>query len=106
LCPGVDRALPLTAFKPDPQSPDLSSFVADSSGNAEYRGQVDGGLLAALQLIFEVIHYYDGHTYYLLPNHGEFLTQGSACHSSFGEDVMRQLLILQKYSPAVQREPG
>jgi hypothetical protein len=94
LCPHVERGLPLTAFKPDRQSPDASSFVADGSGKAEYRGQVDGNLLAPMQLIFEVIYHSDGGSYHPLPNHGEMLTQGSTCRSSFGEDAMRQLLIL------------
>src|SRR5258708_931800 len=91
LCPHVERGLPLTAFKPERQSPDASSFVADGSGKAEYRAEVDGDLLAPLQLIFEVIYHFDGHTYHPLPNHGEFLTQGGNCRSSFGEDAMRQL---------------
>jgi hypothetical protein len=97
LCPHVERALPLTAFKPDRQSPDASSFVADGSGKAEYRGQVDGDLFASTQLIVEVIYHSDGRTYHPLPNRGESLTQGSNCRSSYGEDAMRQLLILQTY---------
>lgn len=97
LCPGVERGLPLTAFKPEKQTPDASSFIADASGKAEYRGEVNGNLFSATQLIFEVIYHFDGRTYHPLPNRGEFLTQGSGCHSSYGEDAMRQLLILQKY---------
>lgn len=97
LCPGVERGLPLMAFKPDGQLPDASSFVADANGQAQYRGLVDGDLFGAVQLIFEVIYHSDGQTYQSLPNRGEFLTQGANCRSSFGEDAMRQLLILQKY---------
>ena len=74
----------------------MRTLVADGSGRAEYRGQVDGDLLAPMQLIFEVIYHSDGHTYHPLPNHGEALTQGNNCRSSYGEDAMRQLLILQK----------
>src|SRR5215510_10040094 len=97
LCPGVERGIPLTAFKPDSQLPDASSFVADANGQAQYRGVVDGDLFGATQLIFEVIYHLDGQTYNSLPNRGEFLTQGANCRSSFGEDAMRQLFILQKY---------
>jgi hypothetical protein len=96
LCPNVERSLPLTAFHPDRQSPDASSFVADANGEAVYRGQVDGDLLNPMQLIFSIIYHFDGRTYGSLPNRGEFLTQGATCRSSFGEDAMRQLLILQK----------
>jgi hypothetical protein len=97
LCPGVERGLALTAFKPDRQFPDASSFVAGANGQAEYRGQVEGDLFSATQLVFEVIYHLDGQTYHPLPNRGEFLTQGSNCRSSFGQDAMRQLLIFQKY---------
>jgi len=96
LCPGVERGLPLTAFKPDRQSPDASSFVVDGNGQAQFRGLVEGDLLSATQLILEVIYHWDGQTYGTLPNHGEFNTQGPGCRSSYGEDAMRQLLILQK----------
>lgn len=95
LCPGVERALPLLAVDPH-QTPDASSFVAGADGTATFHGRVAGNLLAPLQLIFEVIYHADGATYGSLPNHGEFLTQGANCRSSFGEDAMRQLLIIQK----------
>jgi hypothetical protein len=97
LCPGVERTLPLTAFHPDSQLPDASSFVADANGTAEYHGQVEGDLLQALQVFYMVIYHFDGMTYHPLPNRGEYLTQGEGCRSSFGEDAMRQLIILQKY---------
>jgi hypothetical protein len=96
-CPGVERSLPLTAFHPDQQFPDASSFVPDSNGEAEYRARVDGALLEASQLLYTVIYHFDGLTYHPFPNRGEYLTQGEECRSSFGEDAMRQLLIFQKF---------
>jgi len=38
-----------------------------------------------------------GESSYPFPNIGEQRTQGGSCRSSFGEDSMRQLLILQKW---------
>jgi hypothetical protein len=96
LCPGVERTLPLTAFQPERQSPDAASFIADASGRASFRGQVSGNPLTALQVFYSVIYHSDGQTYGSLPNHGEFLTQGANCRSSFGDDAMRQLIIFQK----------
>jgi hypothetical protein len=58
---------------------------------------VDGHLFDATQVFFSVIYHSDGVTYGELPNAGEFLTQGQSCRSSFGEDAMRQLLVLQKW---------
>lgn len=97
LCPGVERSLPLDAFKADRQGPDPNSFVADAAGGATFHGRVDGDLLAARQLFFSVVYHADGRTYYPLPNRGEFLTQGGECRSSYGHDAMRQFLILQKW---------
>jgi hypothetical protein len=97
LCPGVERTLPLTSVNPNRQQPDASSFVADTSGQATYRGQVDGDLFSALQVFYTVIYHFDGQTYDPLPNRGEFLTQGDNCRSSFGQDAMRQLIIWQKF---------
>jgi hypothetical protein len=96
LCPGVERTLPLTAFRPHRQMPDASSFRADANGEADYHGRLDGCLLDPSQLFFSVIYHFDGMAYHPLPNRGEFLTQGTGCRSSFGEDAMRQFLILQK----------
>jgi hypothetical protein len=96
LCPGVERLLPLDAFKPDAGSPDPNSFVAGAAGVAEFHGRVDGELLGAAQLFFTVVYHADGQTYYPFPNRGEFLTQGEACRSSFGHDAMRHLSIAQK----------
>lgn len=97
LCPGVERSLPLDAFKAGPGAPDPNSFVADAAGGAAFHGRVDGDLLAATQLFFSVVYQADGQTYYPLPNRGEFLTQGGECRSSYGHDAMRQFLILQKW---------
>ena len=96
LCPGVERTLPLTAFHPESQLPDPSSFVADENGDAQYRSEVGGCLLDATTLVYSAIYHFDGQTYDPLPNRGEFVTQGSDCRSSFGADAMRQLLIQQK----------
>jgi hypothetical protein len=95
LCPGVERTLALPSVDRD-QSPDASSFVAGSDGTAAFRGSLDGNLLTAGQVFFSIVYHFDGQTYGSLPNRGEFLTQGENCRSSFGDDAMRQLLILQK----------
>jgi hypothetical protein len=96
LCPGVERTLALPSVDRD-QSPDASSFVAGSDGTAAFRGSLDGNLLSAGQAFFSIVYHFDGQTYGSLPNRGEFETQGENCRSSFGEDAMRQLLILQKW---------
>lgn len=95
LCPGVERTLPLQSTDRR-QQPDLASFVADATGRAEFRGEISGWPMDALQFFYTVIYHFDGKTYGTLPNHGEFLTQGTMCHSSFGEDAMRQLIVFQK----------
>lgn len=95
-CPGVERTLPLPSVDAG-QLPDASSFVAGADGTAAFRGRLDGALLDATQVFLTVIYHFDGQTYGSLPNRGEFLTQGDNCRSSFGEDAMRQLLILQKW---------
>jgi len=96
LCPGVERTLALPSVDRD-QSPDASSFVAGSDGTAAFRGSLDGNLLTANQVFFSIVYHFDGQTYGALPNRGEFLTQGENCRSSFGDDAMRQLLVLQKW---------
>lgn len=96
LCPGVERRLPLDAFKPDPSAPDPNSFVADGIGTAEFHGRVGGDLLGATQLYLNVVYHADGQTYYPFPNRGEYLTQGADCRSSFGHDAMRHVLIYQR----------
>jgi hypothetical protein len=98
LCPGVERSLPLTAFHPSIDQPDPASFYADATGAASFHGRVPGALLDAQQLIYTVVYHAFGQSYGSLPNAGESLTQDSGCRSSFGEDSMRQSLILQKFS--------
>jgi hypothetical protein len=97
LCPHVERTLPLDAFHPDPQAPDANSFVVDGSGAIEFRGRAPGALLDAYQVFFSVVYHAFGQTAYPFPNLGELRTQGPDCRSSFGEDSMRQLLVLQKW---------
>lgn len=98
LCPGVERTLALTAKKAKPSGPDASSFTAGADGTASYRASVAGDLLGIpnQQVFYFIIYHFDGGTYHPLPNRGEFLTQGDNCRSSFGEEAMRQLLIIQK----------
>jgi hypothetical protein len=97
LCTGVERTLPLVSKDAD-QQPDLASFVADENGEADYQGRVDGCLFDALQVFLSVVYHFDGQTYGSLPNRGEYLTQnGAECRSSFGEDAMRHLQVLQKW---------
>jgi hypothetical protein len=95
LCPNVERTFGLPAKKADLPGPDASSFIAKSDGTASFRGVADGDLLAPQQLFYTIIYHFDGMAYHPLPNRGEFLTQGSNCRSSFGEDAMRQLIIFQ-----------
>ena len=96
LCPGVERTLALPSVDPG-QRPDASSFVAGSDGTAAFRGSLAGDLLTASQVFFSIIYHFDGQTWGSLPNRGEFQTQGAECRSSFGDDAMRHLLILQKW---------
>ena len=96
LCPGVERTLALPSVDPG-QQPDSSSFVAGATGAASFRGGLTGNLLSASQVYFSIIYHFDGQTWGALPNHGEFNTQGPECRSSFGEDAMRQMLVLQKW---------
>jgi hypothetical protein len=97
LCPGVERGLPLWAFHADASQPDAASFSADSSGAADFHARVDGALLDAQVLGYYVIYHWFGGTYGSLPNRGEFVTQGPDCRSSFGDDAMRQIIVLQNY---------
>jgi hypothetical protein len=95
LCPNAERLLPLTSKDPQ-QAPDEASFVADSSGEADFQARLDGCLLDAMRLQLVLIYHFDGQTYGQLPNRGEYVTQGEDCRSSFGVEAMRQTLILQK----------
>jgi hypothetical protein len=97
LCPGVERTLPFPTTDTSTFHPDASSFVADSNGNATYAGSVSGNLFTAAQVYVTIVYHADRRTYHPLPNAGEYLTQGSACRSSFGQDAFRHLLILQKW---------
>lgn len=95
LCPSQERFLALPSTDPE-QEPDHASFEADSTGEANFHGRVDGCLLEAGQLTFGLIYHFDGLTYGDLPNRGEFVTQGPDCRPSWGSDAMRHLLIFQK----------
>jgi hypothetical protein len=88
-----DPLVALTAAKPERQQPDADSFVADSSGAAEFDGRVDARLLDAQQLQVVVIYHFDGNTYGPVPNRAESTDCG---RSSYAIDAMRQLLIIQK----------
>ena len=96
-CPGVERTLPLDAFHPDASAPAPNAFVVGPDGTAEFRGRTDTALLDASQAFFSVVYHFYGETSYPFPNRGELLTQGDDCRSSFGEDSMRQLLVLQQW---------
>jgi hypothetical protein len=96
-CPNVERTLPLDAFHPDASAPAPNAFVAGTDGTAEFRGRAGAALLDARQVFFSVVYHAYGETSYPFPNRGELLTQGADCRSSFGEDSMRQLLVLQKW---------
>lgn len=96
LCPGVERTLALRSTDRR-QQPDAASFVADAFGRAEFRGEIDGRPMDALQFFYSVIYHFDGLTYGALPNRGESLTHGMSCRSSFGEEAMRQLIVFQKF---------
>ena len=82
----------LTARYPRRQKPDASSFVADSSGKASFHARVAGRLLDAQSVTLSVVYHFDGHVYGAVPDLGDSL----GCRSSYGEDAMRQLLIVQK----------
>jgi hypothetical protein len=94
LCPGVERTLPLDAAGSTAKAPAPNAFYADGSGAAAFHGRTDNALLDASQVFFTVVYHFIGRTAYPLPNLGEL----QSCHSSFGDDAMRHLLILQKWS--------
>ncbi|MGH9162496.1 MAG: FG-GAP repeat protein [Vicinamibacteraceae bacterium] len=106
-CPNIERSLPLYAARPcmDGEQdlpypfcnqPDAASFIADRYGRMLFMARVDGCLLDAVQLSYQVVYHADGQTYGDLPNRREFETQGPLCRDSWGTDAMRQLQILQK----------
>jgi len=95
VCPTAERSLVV----PGPCKgshcqtiPADSRMVTDATGEASFSASVDGCLFDASQLLFDVIYHFDGSTYGALPNRGEF----ESCHSSFGADALRQLIIVQK----------
>jgi hypothetical protein len=96
-CPDVERTLPLDAFHADASAPAPNAFVAGPDGTAEFRGRTGTALLEAVQVFFSVVYHAYGETSYPFPNRGELLTQGENCRSTFGEDSMRQLTVLQKW---------
>ena len=97
LCPGVERTLPLDSAGSTDGAPAPNAFVVGTAGAVDFHGQVDGDLLDATQMFVTVVYHFSGQTSYPFPNLGELLTQGDTCRSSFGEDSMRHLLVLQKW---------
>jgi hypothetical protein len=95
LCPGAERLVALPSKDPA-QAPDFASFIADSSGEADFQARPDGCLLDAGRLQLVLIYHLDGLTWGEVPNRGEYVTQGPDCRSSFGVDAVRQTLIVQK----------
>ena len=80
--------------------PAPNAFRADAEGNANFVGEVGQDLFAASQVFFSVVWDFSGETSYPFPNRGELLTQvppAEQCRSSFGDDTMRHLLVLQKW---------
>jgi hypothetical protein len=99
LCPSVERTLPLDRVG-GKRGPAPNAFVADQAGQAAFTGQADHDLFAASQVFLSIVWHFSGETHYPFPNKGEFLTQvppGEQCRSSFGQDAMRHLLVLQKW---------
>jgi hypothetical protein len=97
LCPGVERTLPLDGVGSTAKAPAPNAFVAGGDGTAEFHGRTAGDLFDATQVFFSVVHHFYPETSYPFPNRGELLTQGENCRSSFGEDSMRHLIVLQKW---------
>ena len=97
LCPGVERTLPLDSAGSTDAAPAPNAFLVDATGTADFHGRVDGDLLGATQVFVTVVYHLFGQTSYPFPNLGEYLTQGATCRSSFGEDSMRHLIVLQKW---------
>ena len=97
LCPGVERTLPLDAAGSTAKAPAPNAFVVDATGTVDFHGRVGGDLLDATQVFVTVVYHFYGETSYPFPNRGEYLTQGEDCRSSFGQDSMRHLIVLQKW---------
>lgn len=94
----MERSFPLTSLQPGSQIPDPSSFIAASTGKSDYEGRAPGNILTARQTFFWVIYQSDGEADHPFPNLGEKLTAGGefGCRTSFGDDAMRQLIILMR----------
>jgi hypothetical protein len=92
LCPS-DRLVALNARRPQRRQPDADSSIADSSGAARFHARVAGDLLAAQSFSIAVIYHFDANTYGPVPTGGE---ANNHCQPSFGNDAMRQLLIVQQ----------
>ena len=97
LCPGVERTLPLDGVGSTAKAPAPNAFVAGGDGSAQFHGRTDGDLFDATQVFFTVVWHFFPETSYPFPNRGELLTQGENCRSSFGEDAMRHLVVLQQW---------
>jgi len=99
-CPDAEPTIALTSAFPRFQKPDPDSFIASSSGKALFIGRVAGNLLAAAQLLINVIYHFDGQTYGPVANQAEAqgpdASLGGLCRSSYGIDAMRQFIIIQK----------
>ena len=59
-----------------------------------------GDLLAAAQLLINVVYHFNGQTYGPVANQAEaqgpVASLGGLCRSSYGIDAMRQFIIVQK----------
>lgn len=98
LCPGVERTLPLDRVGGGGSGLAPNSFRAGPDGSATFHGRTAGDLFQAQQVFLSIVyHLYEDRSPYPFPNLGELLTQGENCRSSFGEDAMRHLLVLQKW---------
>ena len=89
----MEPTVALTAAFLQFQKPDQDSFVANASGQALFLASVPEPLLAAQQLQVVVIYHFDGKTYGPVPNFGE---AENSCRPSYGNDAMRQFLIIYK----------
>jgi len=98
-CPDVEPTIALTSAFPRLQKPDPDSFIASSSGTALFIGRVAGNLLAATELLVNVVYHFNGQTYGPVANEAEAqgpaASNGGLCRSSYGIDAMRQFVIIQ-----------
>ena len=99
LRPNVEPTVALTAAFPQFQKPGSDSFTATSSVKGLFFASVPQDLLADQQLQVSVIYHFNGHTYGPVANQAESLgadPNTGLCSSSYGDDAMRQFLIIQK----------